>query len=128
MNKVILSGRLTKDPETRYTQSEEPVAIARYTLAVNRKFKKDGESDADFIPCVAFGKSGEFAEKHFKKGMKIEILGRMQVRSWEDKDNKKHWSTEVIVEEQDFAESKSAYESRIDRPDMPEAGDDDLPY
>lgn len=111
MNKVILMGRLTKDPEVRYSQGAEPVAVARYTLAVNRRFKRAGEPDADFIGCVAFGKSGEFAEKYFKKGQMVAIVGRLQVRSWDDNEGKKHWSTEVVVEEQHFAESKASFEN-----------------
>lgn len=106
MNKVILMGRLTRNPEVRYSQGSEPLAIARYTLAVNRRMKKNGEQEADFINCVAFGKSGEFAEKYFKKGQMVSIVGRLQVRSWEDNEGKKRWTTEVIVEEQYFAESK----------------------
>ena len=108
MNKVILMGRLTRSPEVRYSQSSEPVAVARYTLAVNRRFKRKGEPEADFIPCVALGKSGEFAEKHFRKGQLVGVIGRLQVRSWEDKEGKKHWTTEVIIEEQHFAESKNS--------------------
>lgn len=107
MNKVILMGRLTKDPEVRYTQSGEPMAIARYTLAVNKRFKKQGEADADFIPCVAFGKQGEFAEKYLAKGRQIAVVGRIQVRSWEDNEGKKRTTTEVVVEEHYFAESKN---------------------
>lgn len=110
MNKVILMGRLTRDPEVRYSQGSEPVAVARYTLAVNRRFKRKDEPEADFIPCVALGKSGEFAEKHFRKGQLVGVIGRLQVRSWEDKEGKKHWTTEVIIEEQHFAESKAAQE------------------
>jgi len=110
MNKVILMGRLTKDPEVRYSQAAEPLAVARYTLAVNRRFKRQGESDADFINCVAFGKAGEFAEKYFKKGQMISIVGRIQVRPWDDQDGKKRWSTDVIAEEQYFAESKASFE------------------
>lgn len=106
MNKVILMGRLTRSPEVRYSQGAEPVAVARYTLAVNRRFKRKDEPEADFIPCVAFGKAGEFAEKYFKKGQMVSIIGRLQVRSWEDNEGKKRWTTEVIVEEQYFAESK----------------------
>ena len=106
MNKVILMGRLTRSPEVRYSQGAEPVAVARYTLAVNRRFKRKDEPEADFIPCVAFGKSGEFAEKYFKKGQLVAVTGRLQVRSWEDNEGKKRWTTEVIVEEQYFAESK----------------------
>lgn len=108
MNKVTLMGRLTKDPEVRYTQSAEPLAVARYTLAVNRRYKRQGEPDADFIGCVAFGKAGEFAEKYFKKGQMIGVVGRLQVRSWDDPEGKKHWTTEVVIEEQHFAESKNA--------------------
>lgn len=111
MNKVILMGRLARDPEVRYTQGNEPFAVARYTLAVNRRFKRQGEQDADFIGCVAFGKAGEFAEKYFKKGQMISIVGRIQVRSWDDNEGKKRWSTDVVVEEQYFAESKAAFES-----------------
>lgn len=110
MNKVILMGRLAREPEVRYSQGTEPLAIARYTLAVNRRFKRQGEPEADFINCVAFGKTGEFAEKYFKKGQMVSVVGRLQVRSWEDKEGKKHWTTDVIVEEQYFAESKAAAE------------------
>ena len=110
MNKVLLMGRLTKDPEVRYSQSSEPLAVARYTLAINRRFKRQGESDADFINCVSFGKAGEFAEKYLKKGQMISIVGRLQVRSWDDTDGKKRWSTDVVVEEQYFAESKASFE------------------
>lgn len=106
MNKVILMGRLVRDPEVRYSQGAEPLAIARYTLAVNRRMKQNGEQDADFINCVAFGKSGEFAEKYFKKGQMISVIGRLQVSSWTDDNNKRHWKTEVFIEEQYFAESK----------------------
>ena len=108
MNKVILMGRLTRSPEVRYSQGAEPVAVARYTLAVNRRFKRKDEPEADFIPCVAFGESGEFAEKYFRKGQLVAVTGRLQVRSWEDKEGKKHWTTEVIIEEQHFAESKNS--------------------
>lgn len=109
MNKVILMGRLTRAPEVRYSDGADPLAVARYTLAVNRRMKKNGEQDADFIPCVAFGKTGEFAEKYFKKGQLVAITGRLQVRSW-DKDGERRWSTDAIVEEQYFAESKAAEE------------------
>jgi len=105
MNKVILMGRLVKEPEVRYSQGAEPIAVARYTLAVNRRFKRQGEPEADFINCVAFGKTGEFAEKYFKKGQLVAITGRLQVRSW-DKDGERRYATEVIIEEQHFAESK----------------------
>ena len=105
MNKVILMGRLVKEPEVRYSQGAEPIAVARYTLAVNRRFKRQGEPEADFINCVAFGKTGEFAEKYFKKGQLVAITGRLQVRSW-DKDGERRYATEVIIEEQHCAESK----------------------
>lgn len=105
MNKVILMGRLAREPEVRYSQGTEPLAIARYTLAVNRRFKRQGEPEADFINCVAFGETGEFAEKYFKKGQMVAITGRLQVRSW-DKDGERRYATEVIIEEQHFAESK----------------------
>ena len=110
MNKVILMGRLAREPEVRYSQGGEPIAVARYTLAVNRRFKRKDELEADFIPCVAFGKAGEFAEKYFKKGQMVSVVGRLQVRSWDDNEGKKRWSTDVIVEEQYFAESKAAAE------------------
>ena len=106
MNKVILMGRLVKEPEVRYSQGAEPIAVARYTLAVNRRFKRQGEPEADFINCVAFGKTGEFAEKYFKKGQMVSVVGRLQVRSWEDNEGRRRWSTDVIVEEQYFAEGK----------------------
>lgn len=105
MNKVILMGRLTRAPEVRYSDGADPLAVARYTLAVNRRMKKNGEQDADFIHCVAFGKTGEFAEKYFKKGQMVAIVGRLQVRSW-DQDGERRWSTDVIGEEQYFAEGK----------------------
>ena len=104
MNKVILMGRLAREPEVRYSQGTEP--LARYTLAANRRFKRQGEPEADFINCVAFGKTGEFAEKYFKKGQMVSVVGRLQVRSWDDNEGKKRWSTDVIVEEQYFAEGK----------------------
>ena len=110
MNKVILIGRLTKDTETRVTQGDNPTYITRYTLAVDRKFKKDGEPSADFINCVAFGKSAEFAEKYFFKGMKVAITGRLQTGSYTNKDGQKVYTTDVVIEEQEFAESKQANE------------------
>ena len=108
MNKVCLLGRLTKDPEVRYSQGADPLAVARYTLAVDRRMGKNGEKAADFIACVAFGKSGEFAEKFFKKGQMVGVVGRLQVRSWEDDAKKKHWVTEVIAEEQYFGGNKGS--------------------
>lgn len=108
MNKVILMGRLVRDPEVRYTQSNQPMAIARFTLAVNRRFKRQGEQEADFIPCVAFGKSAEFVEKYFRKGQMISVVGRLQVRNWDDSNGNKRTTIEVVAEEQYFAESKKS--------------------
>ncbi len=96
MNKVILMGRLTRDPEVRYSQGAEPLAIARYSLAVNRRFKRDGEPDADFINIVAFGKNGEFAEKFFQKGQQVSVVGHLQTGSYE-KDGVRRYTTDVIV-------------------------------
>ena len=109
MNKVVLIGRLTRDPEVRYTQGENSMAIARYTLAVDRRYHgnaRDGEQTADFIPCVAFGKAGEHAEKYYRKGIKIAVSGRIQTGSYTNRDGVKVYTTDVIVEEQEFAESK----------------------
>ena len=125
MNKVILMGRLTKDPEVRYTQQN--VAVARYSLAVNKKFKRQGEPDADFINCITFGKSAEFAQKYLNKGKQIVITGRIQVRSWENENGQKQWSTEVIVEEQYFADSK-AKKTEENGFYPVEESDDDLPF
>lgn len=108
MNKVILMGRIVRDPEIRYSQGEKSTAIARYSLAVPRKFKRDGDQECDFISCVAFGKLGEFAEKYLRKGTKIVIVGRIQTGSYTNKDGQKVYTTDVVVEEQEFAESKNA--------------------
>ena len=104
MNKVILIGRLTRDPEVRTGE----MTIARYTLAVDRRFRREGEATADFINCVAFGKSGEFAEKYFRKGTKVAVTGRIQTGSYTNKDGQKVNTTDIIVEEQEFAESKGS--------------------
>ena len=108
MNKVVLMGRLTRDPEVRYSQGENALAIARYTLAVDRRFKRDGEQTADFINCVAFGRSAEFAEKYLHKGTKVVVEGRIQTGSYTNKDGVKVYTTDVVVESQEFAESKNA--------------------
>ena len=123
MNKVILMGRLTRDPMVRYSQGEKPMAVARYTLAVDRRFKREGEPTADFISCVAFGKQGEFAEKYLRKGTKIAVSGRIQTGSYTNRDGVKVYTTDVIVEDQEFAESKAASDrSRasfsMEEPDM----------
>ena len=111
MNRVILMGRLTRDPEVRYSAGDSSTCIARYTLAVDRRFGKGNDNDgnnADFIPCVAFGKSGEFAEKYLKKGTKVAVVGRIQTGSYVNKEGTKVYTTEVVVEDQEFAESKNA--------------------
>lgn len=117
MNKVILMGRLTRDPEVRYSQTAEPVAIARYTLAVDRKFKNEGERTADFISCIAFGRNAEFAEKYLRKGIKIVATGRIQTGSYTNKDGQKVYTTDVVIEEQEFAESKGSGESNREERD-----------
>lgn len=109
MNKSILMGRLTRDPEVRYTQGDSSTAVARYTLAVDRRFKREGEQTADFINCVTFGKGAEFAEKYLHKGSKIVISGRIQTGSYTNRDGVKVYTTDVVVEEQEFAESKAVH-------------------
>ena len=109
MNKVILMGRLTRDPEVRYSQGENATAVARYTLAVDRRYNRNNdEQSADFISCVAFGRNGEFAEKYLRKGTKIAATGRIQTGSYTNKDGNKVYTTEVVVENQEFAESKAS--------------------
>lgn len=138
MNKVILMGRLTRDPEVRYSQGENAMAIARYTLAIDRRFAKENQQTADFISCVCFGKSAEFTEKWLKKGIKICITGRIQTGSYTNKEGKKVYTTEVVVEEQEFAEKKSQDEAG-GRPvpgnansdgfmSIPEGIEDELPF
>ncbi|WP_248405199.1 single-stranded DNA-binding protein [Butyrivibrio fibrisolvens] len=120
MNKVILMGRLTRDPDVRYSQGENPLAIARYTLAVDRRFSRkdggDGQQTADFISCKAFGRSGEFAEKYFRKGTKICVTGRIETGSYTNKDGVKVYTTEVVVEDQEFAESKNSGSGDFSQP------------
>ena len=114
MNRVILMGRLTRDPEVRYSQGERSMAIARYTLAVDRRGRRgqdNGEQTADFIPCVAFDRAAEFAEKYFRQGMRVSISGRIQTGSYTNRDGVKVYTTEVIVEEQEFAESRAESEA-----------------
>ena len=108
MNKVILMGRLTRDPEVRYSQGDNATAIAKFAVAVNRKTKRENETSADYINCISFGRSAEFAEKYFRKGTKIVILGRIQTGSYTNRDGQKVYTTDIVIEEQDFAESKSA--------------------
>lgn len=143
MNRVILMGRLTKNPDVRYTSGEKPMAVARYTLAVDRKFKRDGEQTADFISCVAFGKQAQFAENYLHQGMKMVISGHIQTGSYTNRDGQKVYTTDVVVEEHEFAESKSASEnpgalydtqrrsSNMDSDgfmSIPEGIDDELPF
>lgn len=113
MNKVILMGRLTRDPDVKYTAGDNPMAIARYTLAVDRRFKKENEATADFISCVAFGKAAEFAEKYFRQGIRIVVSGRIQTGSYTNRDGNKVYTTDVVVEEQEFAESKAVSDSHV---------------
>ena len=108
MNKVILMGRLTRDPEVRYSAGESGTAIARYTLAVDSRFKRDGEATADFISCVSFGRTAEFAEKYFRQGLKIIVSGRIQTGSYTNNSGQKVYTTDVVVEEQEFAEGKNS--------------------
>ncbi len=116
MNKVMLMGRLTRDPDIRYSQGENATAVARYTLAVDRRFKRDSDTQtADFISCVAFGRSAEFAEKYLHQGMKMLVTGRIQTGSYTNRDGQKVYTTDVIVEDQEFAESKNADSSRGSR-------------
>lgn len=105
MNKVELLGRLTRDPETRYTQGDNSTAIIRFTVAVDRRFKKDGEQNADFISCVSFGKTAENIERFFNKGRRIAVVGRIQTGSYSDKEGKTVYTTDVVVEEFDFVDS-----------------------
>lgn len=144
MNNVVLCGRLTRDPEIRYSQGDRQTCIARYTLAVDRKFKRDGEPSADFINCVAFGKLGEFAEKYLKKGTKLIVTGRIQTDTYTNRDGQKVYSIQVMVEEQEFAESKAqssqqnqAHQSapgNVPAPDtenfmnVPDSMEDELPF
>ncbi len=139
MNKVVLMGRLTRDPEVRYSQGENSLAIARYTLAVDRRHQQNGEQAADFINIVAFGKAGEFAEKYLHKGTKMVISGRIQTGSYTNKDGQKVYTTEVVAEDQEFAESKKDGSSQpSSQPNnqipegefmnIPEGIEDDLPF
>ena len=144
MNKAILCGRLTKDPDVRYSQGAEPMAIARYTLAVDRRGRgtKEGEQTADFISCVAFGKAGEFAEKYLKKGIKMIVTGRIQTGSYTNKEGVKVYTTDIVVEDQEFAESKNSSQNGTGNAqsapanaseddgfmDIPDGIDEELPF
>lgn len=138
MNKVMIMGRLTRDPEVRYTQSATPTAVTRYAVAVRRPFPKQGQPDVDFFNIVAFGKAGEFAEKYFKKGQQVAIVGRLQINNWEDDKQVKHTSVDVIVEEQHFAGAKNenggdttgqgSGATPSPQVNVPAQEDDDLPF
>jgi single-strand DNA-binding protein len=132
MNKVILMGRLTKDPDVRYSQGDKAIAIARYTLAVDRRGRRSNNENqpaADFITCVAFDRAGEFAEKYFRQGMRILVSGRIQTGSYTNKDGVKVYTTDVLVEDQEFADSKKAdnngegYSGQSSRPTPSSIGD-----
>ena len=126
MNKIILMGRLTRDPEVRYSQGESSLAIARFSLAVDRRYKRQGEPDADFFNCTAFGKQAEFVEKYLKQGTKILLSGRVQNDNYTNKEGQKVYSVQIIAEEIEFAESKAASSGASNdfnqgfRPDAPE--------
>ena len=133
MNKVILMGRLTRDPEVRYSQGENSMAIARYSLAVDRRYNRGEENNTDFINIVAFGKAGEFAEKYLHKGTKVLVTGRIQTGSYTNKDGQKVYTTDVVAEDQEFAESKNASSeggyagnSNYSRNEAPAAADGDF--
>ena len=143
MNKVILMGRLTRDPEVRYGAGENSTAVARYTIAVDRRFKRGGEQSADFIGCVAFGRNAEFAEKYLRQGTKIVLTGRIQTGSYTNRDGQKVYTTDIVVEEQEFAENKAAAsnggQNNYSRPSaatsdtdgfmtIPDGIDDELPF
>lgn len=127
MNKVILLGRLVREPETRYGGANDSMAVCRYTLAVDRKFKKDGEATADFINCISFGKIAEFAEKYFTKGLRVAVSGRIQTGSYTNRDGQKIYTTDVVVEEHEIAQSRSEasnhHESNL-QPEISPYGED----
>ena len=130
MNNVVLIGRLAADPEIRYTQSGK--CVASYRLAVDRAFKSDGQPEVDFIGCVAWGKNGEFCQKYLHKGMKIAVEGRIQTRNYDDRDGKKVYVTEVIVEHHEFCESKSSWQAASPTSggfvEMEDGNDEELPF
>ena len=136
MNKVILIGRVVRDADIRYSQGENTTCIARYTLAVDRKFKQEGQPNADFINCIAFGKLGEFTEKYLHKGVKIAVTGRIQTGSYKNKDGNTVYTTDVVVEEQEFCESKSQSNSQPQSTpsndnswmNIPDGVEDSLPF
>lgn len=130
MNKVILIGRLTRDPDVMYSQGETATAVARYTLAVERRFKREGDQTADFVSCVTFGKTAEFAEKYLRQGIKIAVSGRIQTGSYTNKEGQKVYTTDVVVEEQEFAESRKTEEAagKDGFMNIPDGIDEELPF
>ena len=129
MNKVVLMGRLTKDPDVKYSQGDNPTCVARYSLAVDRRStKKDAEIQTDFISIVAFGKSGEFAEKYLHKGTKVLITGRIQTGNYTNKEGQKVYTTDVVAEDQEFCESKKAEETPSDDNQFMQVDSADLPF
>ena len=123
MNKVILMGRLTRDPEVRYTQGQDQYCIARYTLAVDRRGQRqEGKQNADFIPCIAFKKAGEFAEKYFRQGQRVLVSGRIQTGSYTNRDGQKVYTTDVVVDDQEFADSKAGAQQAASAPAAQEEG------
>ena len=137
MNKIMLIGRLTRDPEIRYSTNDNNTAIARYTLAVNRPFRKNGEQQADFLPCIALGKTAEFAEKYLAKGMRVAVEGRIQTGSYTNQEGQKIYTTDVVVERQEFLEKRADngqqspdnannYDDRF--MDIPDGIDEELPF
>ena len=129
MNKIILMGRLTKEPEVRYTQTNNTL-VASFTLAVNRRFTREGDQQtADFINCSAWAKTGEFVSKYFKKGQQVAVVGRIQTRSWDDEQGQKHFITDVVAEEVYFADSKrEEYNNEDTKSDFEVSSGDDLPF
>lgn len=136
MNKVIMTGRLVRDPDIRYSQGENASCIARYTLAVDRKYKRDNEPTADFISCIAFGKNGEFAEKYLHQGTKILVEGRWQTGSYTNKDGNKVYTNDLFVESHEFCESKSQQSNNEPKPapsddgfmNIPDGIENELPF
>lgn len=141
MNKVILMGRLTRDPETRYTEGSNNTCVSRFSLAVERRFKREGEPDADFFNCTSFGRQGEFVEKYLRQGTKVVVVGRLQQDNYTNRNGEKVYSIQVIVEEVEFAESKTASQNSNEKPmakpatassdgfmSIPEGIEEDLPF
>ena len=136
MNKVVFMGRLTKDPEVRYTQGENSIAIASFSLAVNRKFKREGEPEADFFNCTAFGRLGEFVEKYLKQGAKILLVGRVQNNNYTNKEGQKVYGVQIMADEIEFAESKKQDAAEDNAPlvtkdgffNIPQGMEEEMPF